>query len=122
MTATHAAAATGHPTLKSYLTGFVLSVALTLVPFALVMTRALSRETLIGIIFVFAAVQMVVQLVYFLHLDRSPGQRWNVYAFLFTVVVVGLLVGGSLWIMLNVAHQMMPGMAPLSPPMSPGGM
>jgi cytochrome o ubiquinol oxidase operon protein cyoD len=113
MTASSSSAA--HPTLKSYLTGFVLCVVLTVIPFALVMTHALEGDTLIGVVFAFAAVQMVAQFYYFLHIDRSPAQHWNLLALIFTVVVVGLLVGGSIWIMINVAHQMMPGMMPMSP-------
>lgn len=101
----------GHGTLKSYLSGFVLSAVLTAVAFALVMAPSLPHATIVTAIFVLAVVQILVQLVYFLHLDRSLEQRWNVYAFAFTAVVVGILIGGSIWIMINVAHEMMPGMA-----------
>ncbi|MEX5624488.1 cytochrome o ubiquinol oxidase subunit IV, partial [Pseudomonas syringae] len=49
----------------------------------------------------------VVHLVYFLHMDRSKEQRNNVSTFLFTVLVIALLVGLSLWIMFNIHIEMM---------------
>ncbi|MEJ2726659.1 MAG: cytochrome C oxidase subunit IV family protein, partial [Deltaproteobacteria bacterium] len=54
-----------------------------------------------------AVVQMLVHLHYFLHLNRSSAQRWNVLALLFTVLILCLFVGGSLWIMYNLNYRMM---------------
>jgi len=45
--------------------------------------------------------------VFFLHLDRSSAQRWNVSAAAFTVVVIGIIVAGSLWVMHNMNVHMM---------------
>jgi cytochrome o ubiquinol oxidase subunit IV len=101
---THAA----HGTLRSYLTGFVLSVVLTVIPFALVMAGGLPRSTVIPAIVGLAIAQILVHLRYFLHLDSSREQSWNVTSFVFTVLVVAILVGGSLWIMINIHHMMVP--------------
>jgi len=49
----------------------------------------------------------VVHLVYFLHMDRSAEQRSNVSTFLFTAMVIALLVGLSLWIMFSIHTSMM---------------
>ena len=46
-----------------------------------------------------AVIQVVVHLVYFLHMDRSPEQRNSVAALIFSALVIVLLVGLSLWIM-----------------------
>ena len=92
---------------KSYLIGFVLSVILTVIPFALVMNGTLSKSAILVGISLAALVQIVVQLYYFLHLDSSPNQRWNLLTFVFTVIIVVLLVGGSLWIMYNLNVRMM---------------
>ena len=96
--------------LHHYLRGFVLSVLLTGAAFALVMSEALPREPTIYVIFTLAAVQILVHLVDFLHIDGSLEQRWNVYAALFAILVVGILVGGSIWIMFSAHERMMPGM------------
>jgi len=97
----------GHGSLGSYLTGFGLAVVLTLIPFVLVMTGALTGPSTLVVIFAAAIVQILVHLHYFLHLDSSSGQRWNMLAFLFTLTVIVLLVGGSIWIMYNLAGRTM---------------
>lgn len=94
-------------TAKSYLTGFVLAIVLTAIPFGLVMYPDLPRSWILTGIVVFAVVQILVHLVYFLHLNASADQSLNVLSFLFTVIVIALVVGGSVWIMINIADNMM---------------
>jgi cytochrome o ubiquinol oxidase subunit IV len=106
------ASGAGHGTAKSYATGFVLSVILTALPFALVMTHAAPAEVLIPAVIVAGLIQIGVHLVYFLHMNRSSSQLWNNAAFVFTAVIVGILVVGSLWIMYHLNMNMMPGMMP----------
>lgn len=97
-----------HGSRKSYTIGFLLAIALTVVPFGLVMTHASIGTPLL--IVIFAMAQIVVHIVYFLHVDRSEGQRWNLLALLFTGIVVCIILGGSIWIMHNLYVNMMPGM------------
>ncbi len=59
---------------------------------------------------ILAAVQVMVHLVCFLHLNFSSEQRWNVTAFAFAVLVVGIVIIGSLWIIHNMTERMMPQM------------
>jgi cytochrome o ubiquinol oxidase operon protein cyoD len=94
-----------HGSRKSYLTGFLLAIALTVVPFGLVMSHAAIGTPLI--IAVFALAQIGVHIVYFLHVNRSEEQRWNLMALVFTAIVVCIILGGSLWIMHNLSVNMM---------------
>lgn len=103
----HSAGGASHGSVKSYMVGFVLSVILTVIPFGLVMFPSMSKDAILAIILVFAVVQVIVHLVYFLHLDRSSEQRWNVIAFIFSAVIIAFLVGLSLWIMFSIHHFMM---------------
>lgn len=96
-----------HGSVKSYMIGFVLSVILTAIPFGLVMYPSLPKNLTVLIIVALAAIQVVVHLVYFLHMDGSKEQRSNVTTFLFTVMVIALLVGLSLWIMFSIHTSMM---------------
>ncbi|MCW2268086.1 Cytochrome bo(3) ubiquinol oxidase subunit 4 [compost metagenome] len=96
-----------HGSVKSYAIGFILSVILTAIPFGLVMFPSLPKDMTVLIVVAFAAIQIVVHLYYFLHLDRSKEQRENVSAFLFTAMVIALLVGLSLWIMFSIHTSMM---------------
>lgn len=106
----HGAHGGTHGSGKSYSIGFLLAIALTIVPFGLVMTHASVGTPLL--IAVFALAQIVVHVVYFLHVDRSAEQRWNLMALVFTGIVVCIILGGSIWIMHNLYINMMPGMMP----------
>ncbi|MFA0924307.1 cytochrome o ubiquinol oxidase subunit IV [Xanthomonas fragariae] len=93
--------------LKSYLTGFVMAVILTAIPFAMVMSGAFSRSVTVIVISLMAAVQMLVHMVYFLHMDRSPEQRSNVQVGLFSLLIIGIVIVGSLWVLHNMNVNMM---------------
>ena len=96
-----------HGSVKTYAIGFILSVILTLIPFGLVMYPTLPKSITLMIVLAFAVIQVLVHLVYFLHLDRSEAQRENVVAFVFAGLVIVLLVGLSLWIMFSIHTAMM---------------
>lgn len=101
----------GGATRRSYLTGFALAVVLTLAPFALVMARPLSPDLTLVAIFAAAIVQILVHLRCFLHLEWTHEGQWNVLAFVFTALIIGIVVGGSIWIMVNLqARTMVPGL------------
>jgi cytochrome o ubiquinol oxidase operon protein cyoD len=93
--------------LTSYLTGFLLSLILTAIPFALVMSGAWSSSATIAAIFVAGILQILVHLHYFLHLDTTSAARWNVLALMFTLLIMILFVGGTLWIMWTLNYRMM---------------
>ncbi len=93
--------------LKSYLTGFILALILTAIPFVLVMNGAVSAPAALVAIFGAGFVQILVHLYFFLHLDASWGARWNLVAMIITVLIMILFVGGSLWIMWNLYYRMM---------------
>jgi len=93
--------------LKSYLTGFVLSLILTAIPFALVMSGTWSSSAILAGIFSAGIVQILVHLYYFLHLDTSSAARWNVLAMIFTILIMALFVGGTIWIMYSLHYRMM---------------
>jgi len=97
-----------HGSHKSYFIGFGLSVVLTAIPFWLVMTMTLTKQATALIIMAFAAVQMVVHMVYFLHMNRRAEGGWSIMALLFTIVVVGIALSGSLWVMYHMNANMMP--------------
>ena len=97
-----------HATVKGYVIGFLLSVVLTAIPFWLVMTGALPKQATGFIIVGFAAVQMVVHMVYFLHLNAKVEGGWTMLAFLFTIGIVVIVMAGSLWVMYHMNANMMP--------------
>jgi cytochrome o ubiquinol oxidase operon protein cyoD len=96
-----------HGSFKSYNTGFILSVILTVIPFGVVMFPVLSHELTIAIVVFFALVQVVVHLVFFLHMNGSSEQAWNAVAAAFSALIIVLLVGLSIWIMYGVHSNML---------------
>lgn len=98
----------GHrPTQRQYIIGFALAIVLTVVPFALVMSHTVAGTP--AVILCFAVAQILVHVVYFLHVNTSPEQRWNMMALLYTGVMVFIVLGGSMWIMHHLYSNMVPG-------------
>lgn len=96
-----------HGNVKAYILGFVFSVILTALAFLLVIGKVMPAATAIPVLALLALVQIVVHLTFFLHMNASSEQRWNVMAFGFTVLTAFILIVGSLWIMHNVSINMM---------------
>ena len=97
-----------HATVKGYAIGFLLSVVLTAIPFWLVMAKVLPPQATSFIILGFAAVQMVVHMVYFLHLNGKAEGGWSLLALLFTGILVVIMLAGSIWVMYHMNTNMMP--------------
>lgn len=92
--------------LRFYLTGFGIALALTAVPFAMVAWGDFpSRVTLIAVA-VFGLVQVIVHFRYFLHIDLSRQKREDLQLILFSVLLLGIMGIGTVWIMANLAYRM----------------
>lgn len=93
-------------TLSRYITGFVLSLLLTLTAYSLVVYRFVS-EWLLLVLAVLALTQMIVQLVFFLHLGEEMRPRYKLISFGFMALMLLIVVVGSIWIMYNLDYNMM---------------
>lgn len=89
---------------NTYITGFILSIILTMAAFLSIEYHWLDRTSAIALIIVLALVQLVVQLLFFLHLGQEGNPRWNLMIFGFMLGIVSILVFGSLWIMHNLNY------------------
>ncbi|MFC4932853.1 cytochrome o ubiquinol oxidase subunit IV [Massilia sp. GCM10023247] len=99
-----------HYSLKDYTTGFVLAVILTVIPFWLVMGNVLDPSLTRTVILGFAGVQLVVHMVYFLHMNSKSEGGWNMMALILTLVLLGIILAGSIWVMYHMNTNMMGGM------------
>ena len=105
----HEVGEAGHGSLRDYVTGFTLSVILTAIPFWLVMSHALPNRSVTAFILVlFAVAQVVVHMIYFLHMNAKAEGGWNLLALIFTLLVVMIVLSGTLWVMYHLNHNMMP--------------
>jgi cytochrome o ubiquinol oxidase operon protein cyoD len=93
--------------LKSYVIGFILSLILTGLSFGAVMGGVVPHAMILSAIVMFAVAQLLVQLVFFLHLGTAQAQRNNTVIFLLTGLLIAIIVAGSLWVMHNANVNMM---------------
>ncbi len=96
-----------HGSLRLYVTGFVLSISLTIMAYLMVTNHTLGKWPLVFAIATLAFIQFLVQLVFFLHLGAETKPRWKLGVFAFMALIVMILVIGSLWIMNNLNYRMM---------------
>jgi cytochrome o ubiquinol oxidase subunit IV len=89
----------------SYIIGFVLSVATTLLAYFFVVNNLWPKEIMIYAVLGIAVIQLIVQMVFFLHL--GTGSRWKAVTFYFTILIVAIVVIGTIWIMNNLDYNMM---------------
>lgn len=87
--------------------GFLLCFALTITAYCIITTDGMSTDAKVITIAILAFVQFVAQLFFFLHLGREKKPRWKLWMFVSMIMVVGILVVGSLWIMHNLNYNMM---------------
>ncbi|OPA79238.1 cytochrome o ubiquinol oxidase subunit IV [Paenibacillus selenitireducens] len=89
-----------HGSLKTYSIGFLCSIVLTIIPIAIVLggwfDGMVSKVVLMGA----AALQFIVQLIFFMHLREEQKPRYNLMALILGIVILLIIVVGSMWIML----------------------
>ncbi len=98
-----------HGSVREYVIGLLLSIVLTGIPFALVMFDLAGETLSIVLILLCAVAQIMVQLVFFLHMNGSSEQGWNTLSAAFVTILVAILIVGSIWIMNHLDHNMMIG-------------
>jgi len=73
-----------------------------------------SKQGTAIIVMAFAAVQVVVHMIFFLHMDARSEGGWSFLALIFTLILVAIALTGSLWVMYHLNTNMMPGMHDMS--------
>ncbi len=102
------------PNIRQYIAGFSLSILMTLIAFGIVQLHVVSghetlkHELVVPIILGLAFIQLIVQLIFFLHIGQETRPRWKLMAFLFGAMVVAIIFIGSMWIMYNLDYNMSP--------------
>lgn len=98
-----------HSSLREYAIGFVLSVILTAISFWLVMAKVIAdRNTAVLVLGAFAVLQILVHMVFFLHMNGKVEGGWTLLSTIFTVVFVAIAISGTLWVMFHMNANMMP--------------
>jgi cytochrome o ubiquinol oxidase operon protein cyoD len=95
-------------TIWAYASGFILSVALTVLAYLFVQQQWLAGTILVYAIIGLGLVQMAVQLFFFLHMGQEAKPHWNLQFLLITASIIFMVVIGSIWIMYHLNYLMMP--------------
>ena len=95
-------------TYKSYIVGLLISFGLTFFAYYFAVYRPFeSGVTTYALITLAAVAQIIVQVVFFLHINAEGKPRMNLMSFIFTLLMVFIVVAGSLWVMYNLNVNMM---------------
>lgn len=93
---------------KPVVTGFVLSILCTVAAYLIVAENIYRPWIYLVMVAGLGFIQTIIQMLFFFHLGVEQKPRWNLVMFLFMVLVVVIIVGGSIWIMNNLNYNMMP--------------
>jgi len=93
--------------LGTYVLGLALATLLTIASFWVAKTDLIYGPGIPVALATLAVAQMGIHLVFFLHLTTAPDNTNNVLALAFGLLIVGLVVFGSVWIMANLNHNLM---------------
>ncbi|USP02576.1 cytochrome o ubiquinol oxidase subunit IV [Bartonella taylorii] len=103
---------THSPSTGSYLVGFILAVFFTLgsfIPVMYGMMESWAISTKVAYLIGMAIIQIIVQIVFFLHLNSGPDAKWNLSALWFAVICVFIIIGGTWWAISHLNYNMMGG-------------
>ena len=102
--------------LGSLAAGLGAALALTGLPFGLVALDLLARADALAVVAGCAVLQIAAHLRFFLHIDLSRQKREDLLLILFTVLLLAIMIGGTVWIMWSLYARMAPGMLPAGIP------
>jgi cytochrome o ubiquinol oxidase operon protein cyoD len=94
--------------ISTYVVGLGLALLLTAGSFAVAGTNLIWGPAIPAALLALAVAQMGVHLVFFLHITTGPDNTNNVLALAFGVLIVLLVIGGSIWIIDHLNHNMLP--------------
>jgi cytochrome o ubiquinol oxidase operon protein cyoD len=91
---------------RAYIIGYILSLVFTAIPYYLVVAHIIIGSGLLAAILVIAMLQMLVQIIFFLHFGRNPKLYWQIGFFVATFWAVLVVVVGSIVIISHLHANM----------------
>jgi cytochrome o ubiquinol oxidase operon protein cyoD len=92
---------------KPIVLGFFLSCILAFAMYRVVVGHHLRGYYFTLAVFGLAIFQSVIQLILFMQVGLEGKPRWVSLALIFTILVILIVVGGSVWIMNNLNYNLM---------------
>lgn len=97
-----------HGSLRGYVIGYVSAIALTIAAFSVATSTSMAPFSIEAALAVLAIAQMLIHLIFFLHINTAPVQKTNIMAFAATILIIAIVVIGSIWIMSHLNRNMVP--------------
>lgn len=94
--------------LKPVFLGLLLSVIILFALYKIVLREHLSGELLKISVLGLTLILAIIHLVLFMHVGMESKPHWVSISLIFTVVVILIVIGGSVWIMNNLNYNLMP--------------
>lgn len=91
---------------RRYVIGYGGSLLLTAAVFVIAYKYGIKTTGVYLSIALLGLAQLIVQLVYFLHIDRRRSSREDLDLILFSTLVLLIIILGTVWIMGNLAVRM----------------
>lgn len=66
----------------------------------------MGRDATLAVIALFALIQVVVQVRWFLHIDLSRQKREDLQLILFSTLLLILMAGGTVWVLADLGRRM----------------
>ncbi|WMC18844.1 MAG: cytochrome o ubiquinol oxidase subunit IV [Enterobacteriaceae bacterium PSpicST2] len=92
---------------KNYFNGFIIAILLTIIPFILVKFKLLNNKISTFIIIIVSILQIIVHFKFFLHLNTSNQEKFNLIILILTIIIIFILILGTFWIMFNLNKNML---------------
>lgn len=91
---------------RRYVIGYGGSLFLSLLVFSIAYMFGIETPGVYLAIGLLGLAQLIVQLVYFLHIDRRRSSREDLDLILFSTLVLLIIILGTIWILGNLAMRM----------------
>jgi cytochrome o ubiquinol oxidase operon protein cyoD len=95
-----------HGSLRGYIIGYVAAIGLTIAAFTVAPNTGMAPFSIEAALAVLAIAQMLVHLIFFLHINTAPVQKTNILAFTAAMLIIAIVVIGSIWIMSHLNQNM----------------
>ncbi|WP_404665047.1 cytochrome o ubiquinol/quinol oxidase subunit IV [Rhabdochlamydiaceae symbiont of Dictyostelium giganteum] len=89
------------------ITGWALSSLIILGTYLTIKMKLVSSHWISLTVIVLSFLQILVQMICFLQIGFEENSQWGMGILAFTLCILFVVIGGSLWVMNNLNHQMM---------------
>ncbi|MEL7431771.1 MAG: cytochrome C oxidase subunit IV family protein [Chlamydiota bacterium] len=92
---------------KPTILGFFVSLIFIYAAYRLDQIHLTNSSAITFAIIALCSIQALLQFLFFFHLGLEEKPKWNLYAFLFTTLILIIVVTGTIWILNSLDYNLM---------------